>query len=121
MATKHYNCEYFSYDGLNGFTVSFEAYTTYTRHGFCHTVRTFYRDGDNWVDLTDTKVSYLNRTWEAFRYESALKSAIKKLPKAQRAIIYAQAIERKALAEAMAADSQFDRIEAIFKVMKEIA
>jgi len=71
---KQRDIQYFTAK-VNGKEYEFRCYTTWTRNGFCHTVqnRTF--------SVSDTKVSYLNRTWERFTYESALKRAIEKLLK----------------------------------------
>ena len=71
---KQRDIQYFTAK-VNGKEYEFRCYTTWTRNGFCHTVqnRTF--------NVSDTKVSYINRTWERFTYESALKRAIEKLLK----------------------------------------
>lgn len=71
---KQRDIQYFTAK-VNGEEYEFRCYTTWTRNGFCHTVqnRTF--------SVSDTKVSYLNRTWERFTYESALNRAIDKLLK----------------------------------------
>ena len=71
---KQRDIQYFTAK-VNGKEYEFRCYTTWTRNGFCHTVqnRTF--------SVSDTKVSYLNRTWERFTYESALNRAIDKLIK----------------------------------------
>lgn len=71
---KQRDIQYFTAK-VNGKEYEFRCYTTWTRNGFCHTVqnRTF--------SVSDTKVSYLNRTWERFTYESALNRAIDKLLK----------------------------------------
>ena len=77
MANSKYGMQSFTAD-VNGVHYSFEAWTTDTKNGFCHTVRTY-------IDYsrfgTDTKVSYLNRTWESFQYETCLHRAIDKCPK----------------------------------------
>lgn len=49
-------------------------YSTNTRNGFCHTCHI----GDG---ITDTKISYYNRTWERYQFESVLASAIEKYNK----------------------------------------
>jgi hypothetical protein len=78
---------------VNGRNYEFDAYTTSTRCGFCHTVQTWcnYRN-----IATDTKRSYYNRTWERFDYETALAAAIEKCPKEDRTELRAILIERKA-------------------------
>lgn len=91
MATKKYNQETF-YATVNGKDYAFYCHTTNTRCGFCHTVAVL--AGDVW--LQDTKVSYYNRTWERFRYESALKRAIEKCAKADRQGLRDIIIDKKA-------------------------
>lgn len=79
MATKRYNYKSFEFT-VNGECISFFCHTTYTKNGFCHHV---FADGGG-KDYEHTRVSYLNRTWETFNYETALKSAAAKFPKSLR-------------------------------------
>lgn len=88
---KHYDIQYFTAT-VNGQEITFRCHTTDTRNGFCHTAH--YCGWD--YSLTDTKVSYYNRTWERFTYESVLKRAIDKLPTEVRQQVYDQLIDRKA-------------------------
>lgn len=90
MATKWYNQQTFS-ASVNGREYSFYCHTTSTRNGFCHTIETL-ADG-SW--LRDTKISYINRTWERFVYETALKRAIEECPKADQAELREIIIEKK--------------------------
>ena len=90
MATKWYNQQNFS-ASVNGREYSFYCHTTSTRNGFCHTVETL-ADG-SW--LRDTKISYINRTWERFDYETALKRAIEKCKSEDREKLNEIIIERK--------------------------
>lgn len=101
MATKRYNQQRFAAT-VNGNEYEFMAWTTSTRCGFCHTVEIWcgYR-----TIGTRTKCSYYNRTWERFDYETALKSAIKKCPKADQPKLYEIIIERKAQDEHEKAES----------------
>ena len=92
MATKRYNQQRFSAT-VNGTEYEFMAWTTRTRCGFCHTIETW--AGFRRIE-PNTKQSYINRTWERFDYETALKSAIKKCPKADQSKLYEIIIERKA-------------------------
>lgn len=94
MATKWYNEQRF-FAEVNGRDYAFYCHTTYTRNGFCHTVETCV-DG---TFLRDTKVSYINRTWERFTYETALKSAIAKCPKGDQNGLRDIIIDRKAKSE----------------------
>lgn len=63
----------FTFDGKN-----YEARCTSrnTRNGFAHdcTVR-----DENYNDITEATCYYLNRTWECYRFESVLHSAIYKM------------------------------------------
>lgn len=79
MATKRYNSKTFEFI-VNGETIHFYCDTTYTKNGFCHHV--FAVGGGK--DYEHTRVSYFNRTWESFDYETALKSAAAKFRKSLR-------------------------------------
>lgn len=80
MAIEKYGFDSFTTD-VNGVHYEFKAWTASTRSGFCHTIRIF-RDYSPFG--SDTKVSYLNRTWESFKYETCLNKAINKCPKDDR-------------------------------------
>ena len=102
MASKQYDVRYFSAK-VNGKEIEFRCYTTDTRSGFCHTAHYV-----GWeYDLTDTKASYYNRTWERFEYESVLKRAIDKLPTDVRQQVYDQIIDHKAAEEEQKAEDMF--------------
>lgn len=83
---KKYGYETFSCEN-NGITISFNCYTTNTRNGFCHHAICSWND-------EHTRRSYLNRTWERFRYESVLYDAIGKLPKEMQGFIKANIIDK---------------------------
>ena len=104
--TKKRNFEHFACI-VDGVTYNFKAYTTDTRSGFCHTVVS-----EDYA-VTDTKVSYCNRTWESFRYESALRRAIAKFPAGMQPAMTAQLIEHKAAEEEKRAADMFDRFQAL--------
>lgn len=76
MATKRYNNKTFVFT-VNGEDIRFYCDTTDTKNGFCHHV--FAEGGGK--DYEHTRVSYYNRTWEAFEYETALYCAIDKFSK----------------------------------------
>lgn len=80
MATKIYNRKTFEFT-VNGEKIYFFCSTTYTKNGFCHHV---YVSGGG-KDYEHSRVSYLNRTWESFEYETALFHAVDKFPKSMRA------------------------------------
>ena len=79
MATKIYNRKTFEFT-VNGEKIYFFCSTTDTKNGFCHHV---YTSGGG-KDYEHTRVSYFNRTWESFDYETALKSAVAKFRKSLR-------------------------------------
>ena len=76
MATKIYNRKTFEFT-VNGEKIYFYCSTTYTKNGFCHHVYTVGAGKEN----EHSRVSYLNRTWESFEYETALFHAVEKFPK----------------------------------------
>lgn len=109
---KQYNVQYFTAK-VNGKEIEFRCYTTDTRCGFCHTAH--YVGWD--YDLTDTKASYYNRTWERFEYESVLKRAIDKLPADIQKEVYAQIIEGKAAEEEKQAEEMVKSFEALHSAL----
>lgn len=76
MRTKRYNEKTYTFM-LGNEAVSFYCDTTHTRNGFCHHVFAWGLGAKN----EHTRVSYFNRTWERFEYETVLYSAIAKFPK----------------------------------------
>lgn len=98
---------------VNGKEYSFKCYTTWTRNGFCHTVV-------SWdYSTTDTKVSYLNRTWERFDYETALKRAIRKFPEGMQKELYDQIIEGKAAEEEKKAEAMLSSFEKLYNGLND--
>lgn len=80
METKIYNRKTFEFT-VNGEKIYFYCSTTYTKNGFCHHVYTVGCGKEN----EHSRLSYLNRTWESFEYETALLHAVDKFPKSMRA------------------------------------
>ena len=109
---KQYNVQYFTAK-VNGKEIEFRCYTTNTRCGFCHTAH--YCGWD--YSITDSKCSYLNRTWERFDYESVLKKAIDKLPTDVRQAVYDQLIDRKAAEEHEKAEAFIKSFEASYNAL----
>lgn len=101
---KKYNCKEFA-ALVNGREIRFKCFTTDTRAGFCHTVVSLD------YDTTDTKVTYYNRTWERFEYETALSRAIDKLPKDVRETVRRQIIDGEAAEEERRAGAMFDNFK----------
>ena len=114
MAVKQYDVRYFTAK-VNGKEIEFRCYTTDTRCGFCHTAH--YVGWD--YDINDTKVSYYNRTWERFEYESVLKRAIDKLPTDVRQQVYDQIIDGKAAEEEQKAEEQVKAFENLYNGLNE--
>lgn len=79
MATKIYNRKTFEFT-VNGENIYFYCNTTYTKNGFFHHVYTVCCGKEN----EHSRLSYLNRTWESFEYETALLHAVEKFPKSMR-------------------------------------
>lgn len=79
MATKIFNRVTYTFS-VNGEAISLYCSTTYTRNGFCHHVYVWGCGADG----QHTRISYINRTWERFDYETALYSAVDKLRKKYR-------------------------------------
>lgn len=66
--------ERFIFKDKNGTEIEVRCSTQNTRMGFRHVARAHY----NGRDYTST-ISYLNRTWESFKYESVLKRLANKM------------------------------------------
>ena len=106
---KQRDIQYFTAT-VNGEEITFRCYTTWTRNGFCHTAHYC-----GWVySLTDTKIGYINRTWERFTYESVLIKAINKLPTDVRQKVYDQLIDHKAAEEEKKAEDMFNSFKKIY-------
>ncbi len=111
---KHYDIQHFTAK-VNGKEITFRCHTTNTRTGFCHTAH--YTGWD--YNLTDTRVSYYNRTWERFEYESVLKRAIDKLPTDVRQQVYDQIIDGKAAEEEQKAEEQFQAFKKLHEGLSD--
>ena len=111
MATKIYNRTNFDFI-VNGEKISFFCNTTNTKNGFCHHV---YVVGGG-KDYEHTRVSYYNRTWEAFEYETALYRAIDKFSKNLREPLRLE-VEAVALDEHKKAERFIKAFEANFAAL----
>lgn len=76
---KMYSVKSFTHE-INGESYTIDCYTTDTRDGFCHHA-SIYLNGREYK----ARVSYLNRTWESFDYETTIQRLIEKLPTKLRA------------------------------------
>ena len=73
-------------------------WTTETRNGFCHHSAYYAPCG-----LIETRrVSYLNRTWKSFRYETCLLTLANKMPKPERLAIQSLCVKEAQNAHAEA-------------------
>lgn len=113
MATKIYNRTNFDFT-VNGEKISFFCNTTNTKNGFCHHV---YVIGGG-KDYEYTRVSYYNRTWESFQYETALYRAIDKFPKSIREPLRLE-VEAVALDEHKKAERFIKAFEANFAALSD--
>lgn len=109
MATKQRNCKTFAAI-INGESYFFHCYTTDTRNGFCHTCWCDQLNGLTSKSDT-TKVSYYNRTWESFPYETVLYRAIRKFPQAMQEELTKQIILHERQAEEERCDKMFGRFK----------
>ena len=94
MATKIYNRKTFT-ETINGETISIYCHTTDTRNGFCHHAE-MWRVGHEPIKA---RVSYYNRTWESFEYETCISALFDKLPKKIQADYRAAFIDKTSNAE----------------------
>lgn len=112
--SKQYDVRYFTAK-VNGKEIEFRCYTTDTRCGFCHTAHYV-----GWeYEITDTKASYYNRTWERFEYESVLKRAIDKLPTEVRQQVYDQIIDGKAAEEEQKAEEMVEKFQRLHESLSD--
>ena len=114
MASKQYDIQYFTAK-VNGEEIEIRCYTTNTRCGFCHTAHLI-----GWkYDITDTKASYYNRTWERFEYECVLKRAIEKRTNDSQQAGYDQIIDHKAAEEEKQAEDMFNSFKGLYDGLNE--
>lgn len=112
-----YNEKNFVCNLSNGETIILQCYSTNTRNGFTH--QCFCLDFPN---ITKSRISYFNRTWEAFEYESVLSAYIDKLPANIRAevrdiIINGGAKKAKEAAEAF--DAKLNAFRGDFEALSD--
>ena len=102
---------------VNGKEYTLTCYTQSTSYGFRHVCCEGFSNTTNFSyikrDLL-AKATYYNRTWERFQYETVLRSAIEKLPKADQEQLYAILIEGKAQAEHEQCEKELKAFEALY-------
>ena len=113
MATKIYNRTNFDFT-VNGEKISFFCNTTNTKNVFCHHVFAF----GGGKDYEHSRVSYYNRTWESFEYETALYHTIEKFPKSMREPLRLE-VEAVALDEHKKAERFIKAFEANFAALSD--
>lgn len=102
MVTKIYNRKTFEFT-VNGEKIYFYCSTTKTKNVFCHHVFTVGGGKKN----EHSRVSYLNRTWETFEYQTALLHAVDKFRKNLREPLR---LEIQAVAQ-----NEHEKVEAFYK------
>jgi hypothetical protein len=111
MARKFYGKQTFTAT-VNGNTYVINCYAQDTNYGFRHVA--FLDNPDRYYETQLAKACYYNRTWESFRYETVLKSAIEKLPKADQEGLYNILIKKTAQEEHERCEKEFQAFEALF-------
>ena len=111
MARKFYGKTTFTAE-VNGTKYVINCYTQDTNYGFRHVA--FLDNPDRYYETQLAKACYYNRTWERFRYETVLKNAIEKLPKADQQGLYDILIEKKSQAEHEQAEKEIAQFKALY-------
>lgn len=111
---KRYGEKDFKFMLKDGTELTIYCWTTDTRNGFCHTA-------ELWG--VRSKISYLNRTWERFEYESVIYSCIEKnfglkSQEADRAFLREQ-VDRIAERGAFEAEQWFENMKSIYDGLHE--
>jgi hypothetical protein len=102
---------------VNGNSYTFTCYTQDTSYGFRHICCEGFSNTDVCRYVKNdiiAKATYLNRTWERFTYETVLRNAIEKLPKADQQGLHDILIERKAQAEHEQAEKEIEAFKALY-------
>lgn len=98
----------------NGQNVVLSCFTTNTRNGFTH--QCFSSD---FPEVTKSRICYCGRTWEAFKYETVLRSFIEKLPTAIRAEILAKVVDKTAEEEHAKTVQQIEAFASTFNALSD--
>ena len=69
---KKYDFTTFNFKGLNGEELEITCFTYETQYNWGHRCYVFYNN----MQLKDEKITYYNRTWECFKYESLLNKVV---------------------------------------------
>ena len=116
MAYKLRNREVFE-AVVNGNSYTFTCYTQDTSYGFRHICCDGFSNTDVCRYVKDdiiAKATYYNRTWERFRYETVLRQAIEKQPKADQQGVHDILIEKKSQAEHEQAEKEIAQFKALY-------
>lgn len=109
MARKFYGKQTFKAE-VNGNTYVINCYGQDTNYGFRHVA--FLERG--YYEEQLAKACYYNRTWERFQYETVLKNAIEKLPKADQEQLREILIEKKAQADHEKCEQELKAFKALY-------
>ena len=110
MARRFYNKTTFKAE-VNGNEYVINCWTQDTNYGFRHVA--FLERG--YYEEQLAKACYYNRTWERFQYETVLRNAIEKLPKADQQGLYDILIERKAQADHERCEKEIQAFQALYE------
>ena len=109
MARKFYGKQTFTAE-VNGNKYVINCYGQDTNYGFRHVA--FLERG--YYEEQLAKACYYNRTWESFQYETVLKRAIKKLPKADQEQLHAILIDKTNQEEHERCERELKAFESLF-------
>ena len=93
---------------IGGVEYTIWCYSTNTRNGFCHHAETEY----NGKELK-ARVSYINRTYERFEFETVIKRLIEKLPKKEQRKWTRAFVDRQAEKVSERCENQINRFKRI--------
>lgn len=99
---------------IDGVERTIACWTSNTRDGFAHHARMSY--GEKTIS---SKVEYLNRTWETFRYETVIDRLINRLPKDEQDKWRKVFIKGESEAEAERCDKWFNDFKDTFDGLSE--
>jgi hypothetical protein len=98
----------------NGDNITLSCYTTNTRNGFTH--QCFSSD---FPEVTKSRICYCGRTWEAFEYETVLRSFISKLPMSMQSEIIAKVVDKTAEEEHEKTTKQVETFANTFNALSD--
>lgn len=116
MAVKQRGVKYLTVNFSDGKTLSVRNYYTHTRNGVCETsVANF--DGDN--KEYKGRYSWINRPWQSFDYECAMRSMIGKLPKKYQEQATKVLIDKTQQTEEQESEAMYKDFESSYNALSE--